>query len=116
MLIDYSLHDSASKKLEDFIAVELKNNCTISTLRRHADENKPKTAKRFPNRNCREYRVQDQGTSCYLKPSWPNASLRYRSFPVAMAGNAAEHSRLPRPFCYFLGQCQKVKEEKTSFS
>jgi hypothetical protein len=25
---------------------------------------------------------------------------------------AAEHSRLPSPFCYFLGQCQKVNKEK----
>jgi hypothetical protein len=29
-----------------------------------------------------------------------------------MAGKAAEHSRLPRPFCYFLGQCQKVKKKR----
>jgi hypothetical protein len=29
-----------------------------------------------------------------------------------MAGKAAEHSRLPSPFCYFLGQCQKVNKEK----
>jgi len=34
------------------------------------------------------------------------------SVPVAMAGKAAEHSRLPSPFCYFLGQCQKVNKEK----
>jgi hypothetical protein len=30
-----------------------------------------------------------------------------------MAGKAAEHSRLPRPFCYFLGQCQKVNKENS---
>jgi hypothetical protein len=36
------------------------------------------------------------------------------SVAVAMAGKAVEHSRLPRVFSYFLGQCQKVKEEKIS--
>jgi hypothetical protein len=38
---------------------------------------------------------------------------KYLSAAVALAGKAAEHSRLPRPFCYFLGQCQKVKRKKT---
>jgi hypothetical protein len=30
-----------------------------------------------------------------------------------MAGKAAEHSRLPRPFGYFLGQCKKLNKEKS---
>jgi hypothetical protein len=49
-----------------------------------------------------------------MMSSYHNLTIgkKYRSVSVAMAGKAAEHSRLPRPFCYFLGQCQKVKKEK----
>jgi len=36
-----------------------------------------------------------------------------RSVSVAMAGKAAEHSRLPRLFGYFLGRCQKVNKENS---
>jgi hypothetical protein len=31
-----------------------------------------------------------------------------------MAGKAAERSRLPRPFCYFLGNAKKVKRRKAT--